>query len=107
MRDLTIPSARQNPQVSLQRDGKSSPCGCLRFEPRGAVFDSPCKIELMSELIVCIQWRGLWCGCRTMKLGAVVVGCSDSGEGCFEITVIFLPGGESCAAATAFTHLPN
>lgn len=107
MRDLTIPSARQNPQVSLQRDGKSSPCGCLRFEPRGAVFDSPCKIELMSELIVCIQWRGLGCGCRTMKLGAVVVGCSDTGDGCFEITVIFLPGGESCAAATAFRHLPN
>ena len=106
MRDLTIPSGRQNPQVCLQRDGISSQCGCLRFEPRGAVFHSPCEMELMSDLLVCIRWRGLGCRCRTMKLTAVVVGCSGAGDGCFEITVIFLPG-EACAAATAFTHLPN
>lgn len=107
MRDLTPTSGRQNLQVCLQRDGVSSQCGCLRFEPRGAVFNSPCAMELMSELIVCIRWRGLGCGCRTMKLGAVVVGCTASGDGYFEITVIFLPGSESCIAAKAFRHLPN
>lgn len=107
MRDLTITFGRQNPQVCLQRDGISSQCGCLRFEPRGAVFNSPYQMELMSDLIVCIRWRGLGCQCRTMKLGAVVVGCSASGDGGFEITVIFLPGGKWCAAAAAFEHLPN
>ena len=77
------------------------------MDPRGAVFNSPCKLELMSDLIVCVEWPRAGCLCHRMKIEGVVVGCTETGVGCFEITVLFFSGSDRCETAPAFTHLPN
>jgi len=59
----------------------------------------------MADLVVCIEWRGRGARNRTMKLGGVVIACDEKGNGSFEITVLFLSGCETCAAA--FRHSPN
>lgn len=59
----------------------------------------------MADLMLCIQWRGLGCRCRTMKLCGVVVDCSDCGDGRFEVSVLFFSADE--ASADPFQHLPN
>ena len=97
---------RQIPEVCLQRDGVSSRCACQRIEERGAVFNLPCKLELMSNLVLSIEWcRG---GCRrcNVRIPAIVVGCSEIGDGCFETTLLFVPGSETWGAPE-FRHLPN
>lgn len=106
MRDLTSTPGGEHPQVSLQREGISRPCGCLRFEPHGAIFDSPCKMDLMSDLLLSLEWRKAGSRRRTVRIEGIVVDCRDTGDGCFEITLLFLPGGETCSLP-AFTHSPN
>ena len=60
----------------------------------------------MSDLIVCVEWRGHGCRCRMTRLNGVVIGCTETSNGCFEITVLFFFGDQTRAAA-AFRHLPN
>jgi hypothetical protein len=61
---------------------------------------------MMSDLILSIEWRGAGCRDRRVKVEGIVIGCVDDGGGGYEITVVFLPGAEACAAS-AFKHLPN
>jgi len=107
MRNLSPITDSEYPEVRLQRDGILQSCGCLRFESHGAVFNSPCELELMSGLIVCFEWRRAGCRCRRIKREGIVVGCSETGDGTFETTVLFLPHGEGGESAAPFTHLPN
>ena len=97
---------RQNPKVCLQCDGIPKRCCCRRFEHHGAVFDLPCRLELMSVLLLAVEWTGAGCRRWSVKITGTVVGCLDIGEGCFETTVLFLPGSGMCAS-TEFRHLPN
>ena len=106
MRNLISPPGGESNQVCLECDGVSNPCDCVRFERYGAVFDSPCKLELMADLSLCIEWNKAGCRCRKMRIEGVVVGCRNMGNGCFEISVLFTPDCESCTAP-AFTHSPN
>jgi hypothetical protein len=96
---------RQIPKVCLQHDGISSRCACQRLEEHGAVFHLPCRLELMSSLELSMEWCA---GCRrcNVRISAIVVGCSAIGDGCFETTVLFVPGGEACGTPE-FRHLPN
>ncbi len=107
MRNLSPISGSEPPEVRLQREGISETCGCLRFETHGAVFNSPCKLELMSVLVVCFEWRRAGCGCSRMNREGTVVGCTEAADGGFETTVLFLPHEECCETAPAFTHLQN
>lgn len=106
MRNLTSPPGSESTQVRLECDGISNPCDCVRFEHYGAVFDSPCKLDLMLDLMLCIVSNEAGCRCRTMRIEGVVVGCRKMAGGCFEITVLFTPDCESCATP-AFAHSPN
>jgi hypothetical protein len=62
-------------------------------------------MEMMSDLIVCIEWLGPACGCRHLKLCGVVVDCIECAGGRFEVTVLFLSGDQ--VSPGAFRHLPN
>jgi len=106
MRNLISPPSGESTEACIECDGVLNPCDCMRFERNGAVFDSPCKLEPMSNLILCIEWNQAGRRCRRMRIEGVVVGCKNTGDGCFEITVLFTPDCESCAAP-AFEHLPN
>ncbi len=106
MRNLTSHPGSGSPQVCLERDGISELCDCVRFERYGAVFDSPCQMELMADLMLCIESGEPGCRCRTMRISGVVVGCRKIAGGCFEITVLFMPDCEPLAA-TVFAHSPN
>ena len=106
MRDNTPRSELQNADVSLHHDGIPEPCGCVRFESHGAVFELPRRLDLMSGLVLSVDWCCAECGRRTMRIEAVVVGCCEMCGGLFETTVIFVPGGDVRVAAE-FRHLPN
>ncbi len=96
----------QNPEVCLHRNGIQEPCGCVKIGRRGAVFKMPRRLDVMSRIILCIEWCCAGCARRTVKIEATVIGCSETGAGAFETTVIFLPGGGLCGTAE-FRHLPN
>ena len=88
---------RQNPTVRLCGDGIYQQCGCRRFEHYGAVFDLPYRLELMSDVVLAVEWPCAGCGQRRMRISGIVVGCTDTGDGFFETSVLFLPGSELCA----------
>lgn len=60
----------------------------------------------MSDLILSIEWRRTGSPCHKVKIEGIVVDCRDIGDGCFEVTLLFLSGGESYVPP-AFTHSPN
>ncbi len=60
----------------------------------------------MSDVILSVEWCGAGLQQRSVRIVGIVVGCCDSGDGCFETSVIFLPGSGSRAVAE-FRHLPN
>jgi hypothetical protein len=95
----------QIPEVCLSRSGGSEPCGCVRLESRGAVFNMPRRLDLMSDIVLSIEWPSAGCARRTMHIEAIVIGCRETESGGFEMTVIFLPGCELCVPE--FRHLPN
>lgn len=108
MRNLTSIPGRQNLQVCLQRKGVPVGCGCLSFDSHGAVFEFPWRLELMSDLLIAIKWRGVGCRCRKLMIEGIVIGCRQTGGGFFETTVIFLPPSDATGAdGTNFIHLPN
>ena len=71
------------------------------MEARGAVFKSPRRIEPMSDLIIRIECPSLECRQRGMTVEGIVVGCEESADGCFEITLLFLPQEDASAVASA------
>ena len=106
MRDTTPSYSEPAHDVCLDRDGIPVPCGCVRFESHGAVFHLPRRLDLMSGLIVSVEWRCPGCGRRTVRIEAIVIGCCATCGGGFEITVIFVPDAGS-HTAPEFRHLPN
>ena len=90
MRNLTTKSGRQNFQISLQREGGSERCGCLRLGSQGVVFNSPKRIEVMADLLVRIECQSAGCACSEMSVEGIVVGCEPCADCSFEITVLFL-----------------
>ena len=106
MRDLIPRFGMQNPEVCLHRNGVPEPCGCVRIENYGAVFNLPRRLDLMSSLVISLEWGCPGCGWRSMRIEAVVIGCRETGGGKFETTVIFVPD-DGSRSATGFRHLPN
>ena len=97
---------RQNFDVCLHRNAIPEPCGCVQIGRRGAIFKMPRRLDVMSDIVLCIEWCGAGCARRTVRIEATVIGCSETGAGAFETTVIFLSGGDGCGPAE-FRHLPN
>jgi murein endopeptidase len=60
------------------------------MEAQGAVFKSSKPLGFMADLIIRIECPALECECRAMTVEGIVVGCEESGDGWFEITVHFL-----------------
>lgn len=106
MRDPTPRFGMPDPEVCLHRNGIPEPCGCVRFESRGAVFSLPRPLDLLSGLVVSVEWRCPGCGWRSVRIDAIVIGCCETFGGTFETTVIFVPDAGSRATAE-FRHLPN
>ena len=107
--DMHVPTpifGGQNPTVRLCGNGHLGQCDCLRFEHYGAVFDLPVRLELMSDVFLSVEWCRPGYRRRSVRIAGIVVGCRDSGDGCFETSVIFLLGVGACASAE-FRHLPN
>ena len=106
MRDTTPRFGTQAPEVCLHRDGIPEPCGCVRFESHGAIFHLPRRLDLMSGLVVSLEWCCSGCGRRSMRVEAIVVGCCETCGGKFETTVLFVPQ-DGTRETTEFRHLPN
>ena len=106
MRDPTPRFGMPDPEVSLHRNGIPEPCGCVCFESRGAAFCLPRPLDLMSGLVVSVEWHCPGCGWRSVRIEAIVIGCCETFGGTFETTVIFVPDAGSRATAE-FRHLPN
>ncbi len=96
----------QKPEICLQRNDVPERCGCVCLQSRGAVFHFPRWLDLMSSVIISVEWRCPGCGWRTVRIEAIVIGCRETCGGMYETTVIFIPGDGSCASAE-FRHLPN
>ncbi len=104
---IPIPSfGVENSGVCLDRNGVPVPCGCVRFEAHGAVFQLPRRLDLMSSLVVSVEWRCPGCGRSSLRFEAIVIGCCETRGGVFEATVIFMPG-DGSGTAPEFRHLPN
>ena len=106
MRNPTPKFGILEPEVRLHRNGIPEPCGCVRFESRGAVFNLPRRLDLMSGLVVSVEWTCSDCGRCTMRIDAIVIGCCESCGGSFETTVIFV-GDDGSRPGSEFRHLPN
>ena len=106
MRHPTPRIGRQNSEVCLHRNAIPERCGCVQIGRRGAVFKMPRRLDVLSVIVLCIEWCGAGSARQTVRLEATVIGCSETGTGAFETTVIFLPGGDGCGPAE-FRHLPN
>ncbi len=106
MHGQTFTSGSPNPTVRLCGDSLSQQCGCRRFEDYGAVFEIPLRLEILSDVILAVEWCGASCRCHSVRLAGIVVGCTETEDGFFETSVIFLPGSGACEG-TEFRHLAN
>jgi hypothetical protein len=108
MRNLTSIPGRPNMQVCLQREGVPEECDCHRFDAHGAVFEFPGRVELMSDLLIAIEWRGVGCRCRKIVIEGIVIGCRQTGAASFETTVLFLPSVDTlCVEGRHSSHMAN
>ncbi|MEO6788769.1 MAG: hypothetical protein ABI318_21820 [Chthoniobacteraceae bacterium] len=108
MRNLTSNYGRHDFQICLQRENSLEVCGCLRMEAQGVVFKSPRRLEPMADLVIRIERLAAECMCRKMVMEGIVVGCEQSADGCFEVTVLFLQKDEfNFAESVARGELPT
>ena len=89
MRDISLSSDSCRLELCLEHGISGIRCECLRIGPRGIVFHSKFRIELMSGVLVRLECKGGGCASGKVATEGVVVGCREIGSSDFEITIFF------------------